>query len=284
LPVPAPALVSPPVHPVAFQLGSFTIYWYGILVAVGILLGLYTASRRSALDKLPREAVADLGTVLILGSLLGARLLFVATYWDDFKGKPWTQIFAIRDGGLVFYGGLIGGALAAIGWCLWRKLPLWRVADTLAPSIALGHVFGRLGCLMTGCCYGKPAEMLWSIQFPKQSQAWDHQLMLGRINEGQSALPVHPTQIYESLLNLLLYLGLAWLYRRKKFDGQVFAAYLLGYAVLRAFVELFRGDYPAGQMTGWATPAQLVSVGILAAGAVLFWRLPRRLGRATAAE
>ncbi len=268
-------------HPVAFHLGQFTIYWYGVLVAVGILLGLYTASRRSALDRLPRESVADLGTLLILGSLLGARLLYVATFWKtDFAGQPWSKIFAIRDGGLVFYGGLIGGSLAAIGYCAWKKLPLWRVADTLAPSIALGHVFGRIGCLMTGCCFGKACELPWAIQFPAQSQAWNHQVALGKILETQPALPVHPTQIYEAGLNLALYVGLAWLYRRKKFDGQVFATYLLGYAVLRAFVESFRGDYPANQITAGLTPAQMVSLGILVAG-VLVWKLtPRRLGRA----
>lgn len=272
-------------HPVAFQIGQFTIYWYGILVASGILLGLYTASRRSALDRLPREAVADLGTLLIVGALLGARLLYVFTFWkEDFAGQSWTKIFAIRDGGLVFYGGLIGASVATISYCAWKKLPLWSLADTLAPSIALGHVFGRLGCLMTGCCFGKPSDLPWAIQFPKQSQAWNHQIALEKITGGQATLPVHPTQIYESLLNLVLFFALARLYRRKKFDGQVFATYLLCYAVLRAFVEMFRGDYPANQITAGLTPAQMVSLGIFAAG-VLVWKLaPRRLGRAEAAS
>jgi phosphatidylglycerol---prolipoprotein diacylglyceryl transferase len=271
------------VHPVAFQIGQFTIYWYGILVAAGILLGLYTASRRSALDRLPRESVADLGTLLIVGALLGARLLYVFTFWkEDFADQSLSKIFAIRDGGLVFYGGLIGGAVSAIAYCKWKKLPLWRVADTLAPSIALGHVFGRMGCLMTGCCFGKPSSLPWAIQFPMQSQAWNHQVVLEKITGGQAALPVHPTQIYESLLNLALYIGLAWLYRRKKFDGQVFATYLLCYAVLRAFVEAFRGDYPANQITAGLTPAQMVSIGILTAGIFVWKMAPRRLGRAEA--
>ena len=116
---------------------------------------------------------------------------------------------------------------------------------------------------MTGCCYGRPSDLPWAIHFP--------------VDHATRGTAVHPAQLYESGLNLLLYLGLAWLYRRKKFDGQVFATYLLSYAVLRSFVELFRGDYPVEQLTGAATPAHLVSVGILAAGALLWWRLPRRV-------
>ena len=251
-------------HPVALQIGNIAIYWYGVFIAIGILLGLWTASRRALLDKLPGETIADLGLVLILGALLGARLFYVVTYWEDFKGQPLSQLFAIRNGGLVFYGGLIGGSLAAVVWCLWKKLPIWRVGDALAPSIALGHFFGRLGCLMTGCCYGRPSDLPWAIHFP--------------VDHATRGTAVHPAQLYESGLNLMLYLGLAWLYRRKKFDGQVFATYLLSYAVLRSFVELFRGDYPVEQLTGAATPAHLVSIGILAAGALLWWRLPRRLG------
>ncbi len=264
MPARTSALASPLVHPVAFQIGNTAIYWYGIFIAVGILLGLWSASRRARLDKLPGETIADLGVVLILGSLLGARLFFVVSYWDDFKGQPWSQLFAIRGGGLVFYGGLIGGTLSCIAWCLWKKVPMWRVGDALAPSVALCHALGRIGCLMTGCCYGSPTDLPWAIHFPAE--------------HATRGTAVHPSQLYESGLNLLLYLGLAWLYRRKKFDGQVFATYLICYAVLRSFVELFRGDYPADQLTGFATPAHLVSIGILAAGAVLWWRLPRRLG------
>jgi phosphatidylglycerol:prolipoprotein diacylglycerol transferase len=133
----------------------------------------------------------------------------------------------------------------------------------LAPSIALGAFFGRLGCLMFGCCYGRPSPWPWAIHFPA-----DHE------TRGQA---VHPTQVYDSLLNLALYAGLAWLYRRKKFDGHVFAAYLTAYPCLRFFVETFRGDYPASAywLGGLLTPGQLTSFAILAVGLLLFWKLPR---------
>lgn len=247
---------------IAFEIGSFPVHWYGILVATGFLAGLWTASRRGLRDGINPERIADLGVWLIAGSIIGARTLYVISYWrEQFAHQPWTEVFMIRHGGLVFYGGLIGATLAALIY-LWRKrLPIWRIADVLAPSIALGYVPGRLGCLMNGCCYGRACSLPWAIHFPA-----DHET---------AGAGVHPTQIYDSLLNLLLYLALAWLYRRKKFDGQIFASYLIGYALIRSFVEAFRGDYGVRYLGGWATPAHLVSLGILAAGLLLFWRLPR---------
>jgi len=200
--------------------------------------------------------------MLIVGCLVGARTLYVVSYWQDsFAGQPWKEIFMVRHGGLVYYGGLIGATVPTSIYAWRKKLPLWKIADALAPSIALGYVPGRIGCLMNGCCYGRPTDLPWAIHFPA-----DHETQ---------GIGVHPTQIYDSLLSLVLYLTLAWLYRRKKFDGQVFAAYLVGYAVTRSFVEMFRGDYAVRYLGGWATPAHLVSLVVLAAGLLLCWKLPR---------
>jgi len=152
------------------------------------------------------------------------------------------------------------------------------VADALAPSIALGYAFGRIGCLMNGCCYGRVCDLPWAIRFPGHSFAFDDQVSRGQLaSDASASLPIHPTEIYDALLSLGLYTALAGLYRRKKFDGQVFGVYLVSYAVLRSFVEIFRGDYPDYQryLGGWLTPAQLVSIPILAAGLVLLWLLPR---------
>jgi phosphatidylglycerol---prolipoprotein diacylglyceryl transferase len=247
---------------IAFSIGSFSIHWYGILVATGFLFGLWTAGRRGLREGLSPDQIADLGVWLIVGSVVGARALFVASYWrEQFADKPWTEVFMIRHGGLVFYGGLVGASAATI-LCVWRKkLPLWKTADALAPSIALGYVPGRIGCLMNGCCYGRPTDLPWAIHFPPEHET--------------GGVGVHPTEIYDSLLNLALYLALAWLYRRKRFDGQVFATYLIAYAVTRSTVEMFRGDYGVRYLGGWATPAHLISLGVLAAGLVLFWKLSR---------
>jgi phosphatidylglycerol:prolipoprotein diacylglycerol transferase len=251
------------VHGIAFEIGGLQIYWYGILTAAGFLLAFWTAGRRAPRGGIPPEFVGDLAPWLIGGAVVGARLLYVISYWkEEFANAPFTEIFMLRRSGLVYYGGLIGASLATIGFAFWTKRPLWKVADVIAPSIALGHAFGRIGCLMTGCCYGRACDLPWAIHFPK-----DH---------WTGGIGVHPTQIYESILNLGLYSGLAWLFRSKRFDGQVFAVYLIAYAVLRAFVELFRGDYPVRYLGGMVTPAQLVSAAILLAGIVLYWILAGR--------
>ena len=254
-------------HPVAIQFGQFTIYWYGILVAVGFLVGFWVAGRRAAHEGLAAELVTGAAPWLIGGTIVGARLLYVLTHWrDEFAGQPVWEIFKVRSG-LVFYGGLIGASLGIIIYARRHRLPLWKLADIFTPSIALGHAFGRIGCLMTGCCYGRECRLPWAIHFPT-----------GHATAGAG---VHPTQIYEAILNLIMFAGLTWFYSRKKFDGHIFAVYLIAYAVLRALVEIFRGDYPAYYL-GVFTPAQLVSVPILVAGLLLLWKLPRQTSVLTA--
>lgn len=233
------------------------------MVATAFIAGLLTATRRCRYDQISPEKIADLAPWLIVGTIVGARALYVISYWrEQFAGRPLTEIFMVQHGGLVFYGGLIGASLACIVYARRKQLPLWRVADVLAPSIALGYVFGRIGCLLNGCCYGRECSLPWAIHFPPGHETYPH--------------GVHPTQVYDSILNLVFYFVLERLYRRKKFDGQVFAVYLCGYAVLRSVVECFRGDYPERQfLVGWITPAHLVSIGILLAGVLLWWLVPR---------
>jgi phosphatidylglycerol:prolipoprotein diacylglycerol transferase len=246
------------VHKVAFQLGPLVVTWYGIFVASGFLAGLWTASRRALRLRIPPDTIIDLGPWLLVGAIAGARAFFVVSYWpEEFAGRPIYEMFMVQRGGLVYYGGLVGASVAVIIFAWLKKLPLWRLADVLAPSVALGSFFGRWGCLMNGCCYGRPTTMPWGIQFPKGHESYPEY--------------VHPTQIYDSLLNLALYAFLAWLYRRRKFNGQIFGVYLICYAVLRSFVELFRGDYTQEHYWNGMTPAQMVSVGIVAAGILLLW-------------
>lgn len=252
-------------QPIAFQLGPITVHWFGICIAAAFLVGMWTAVRRAPRIGVPGEIIADLVVPwLLIGGVIGARAMFVVTYWkDEFVGKPWWEIFMIQRGGLVFYGGLIGSSMAVILFAFIKRVSLWKLADILAPSIALGSMFGRIGCLLNGCCFGRACEMPWAIRFPH-----DH------ATGGQ---PVHPTQIYDALLNLTLYFGLAWLFRnRRKFDGQIFAVYLMCYAVTRSTVEFFRGDYSDGHLHNGFTPAHLLSVGIFVAGAILFAVLKQR--------
>ena len=249
-------------HPLLLKLGSLTVTSYGAMMALAFILGLWTASRRGLRDNIAPEKIMDIGPWLIVGTILGARTMHVATYWnEDFAGKPFWEIFAVWHGGLVYYGGLIGASLAGLLYARLKKIPLWKLADILSPSIALGYVFGRIGCFLNGCCFGHECHLPWAVQYPAGHETHP---------AGSAAIPVHPSQIYDSLLSLTLYLGLAWLYRRKKFDGQVFATYLLCYAVTRSFVETFRGDYTAPHLHAGLTPAHFISMGIFAIGAVLF--------------
>ena len=253
---------------IAFHLGPLAIHWYGLLLAAGFIAGLWTASRRAVRDGIAPEKIIDAGAWLIIGAIVGARALYVVSYWDRlmqdplFHQAPWTEMFMVQRGGLVFYGGLIGATASGLLYVWKTKLPLWKFADALAPSAALGYVPGRLGCLMNGCCYGRETTVPWAIQYPHDHETFPRLL--------------HPTQIYEALLSLGLYAALALLYRRKKFDGQVFALYLVCYAITRSIVEVFRGDYAERYLGGIATPAHLVSAAILAAGLVLYWKLSRQ--------
>lgn len=258
-------------HPIAFHIGSFSVHWYGVFVAAGFLIGLWTASRRGLLSNIAPETVMDFAPWLMIGVIAGARILHVITYWrEEFAHAPWTEIFMVQHGGLVFYGGFFGAAIATVIYARRKKLLLLKFADVLAPSVSLGHAFGRIGCLMTGCCFGKQCSLPWAIRFPVGHETHP---------SGFPATPVHPTQIYESILNFCLYIFLAWLYRRKKFDGQILAAYLLGYAVVRSFVEIFRDDYKPSEyfFNGAISPGQFVSIGIFAAGLILFFiKNPKR--------
>lgn len=245
-------------HKVAFEIFGFQIFWYGVLAAIGFIAGFGTASRRAPRAGLKGDDVFNLAPWIIVGAVVGARLLYVISYWNkEFAGQPWFQIFNMRSG-LVYYGGLIGASLATIIFCYRQKIYLWRMADVMAPSVALGHAFGRIGCFMTGCCYGKPTDLPWAVCFPQ-----DHPL---------KGVPVHPTQFYESALNFLLYAALVCVFKRRRFDGQVFAIYLMAYAIIRTSTEMFRGDYTQFYLGGIATPGQTVSMVIMAAGLILWWK------------
>ncbi len=257
-------------HPILFQHGSFAIHSYGVMMALAFLAGLWTATRRARSENIPGERIADVTLWLMVGAIIGARVVYVTTYWkQEFADQPFKEVFMIQHGGLVYYGGLIGATIAGIISIRRLKLPLWTLADIFAPSIALGSVFGRMGCLLNGCCFGRPSDLPWAITFTNPQANQYSGTPLG--------IPLHPTEIYDALLNLILYFFLAWLFRHKRFSGQVFATYLILYAVFRSMVEYFRGDYPSDHVHAGLTSAQLVSVPIFIAGLVLAVMLSRRM-------
>jgi len=250
-------------HPVFFRVGSFSIHTYGVLVAIGFLLGLYVAGRRAQQEGLDQRHVSDLGIWLIVAGMGGAKLFHTIFFWNEFQ-MAWRMegVRSLREG-FVFYGGFIGAVVATIVFVRARRLPLWKLADVMAPSVALGHAFGRLGCFFNGCCYGTPTCVSWGVRFP------DNHLM--------HSCPVHPTQLYEVAGNLVLFAGLFEFYRRKQFDGQVWWWYVLAYGALRFGIEFFRGDY-AVHYFGRFTIAHLIAAALMAVAVGALWGTNRLRG------
>jgi phosphatidylglycerol:prolipoprotein diacylglycerol transferase len=236
-------------HPVFFHLGNFPIHSYGVCVALGFLVGLTLATRRAKSAGLPAETIANLGVWLIVAGMLGGKLFHVIFFWNDcVAGWRDNGLASLREG-FVFYGGFIGASVATIIYCWRQRLPLWKVADVFAPSVALGHAFGRLGCFFNGCCSGKACDLPWAVRFPGHVAA------------------VHPTQLYEVAGNLVIFAALSSFYRHRKFDGQIWWLYVLSYGALRFVVEFFRGDYssylPGGFTIGQAIATVLMLVALV---------------------
>jgi phosphatidylglycerol:prolipoprotein diacylglycerol transferase len=215
-------------HPVLFHLGSFEIHTYGVFVAIGFLVGILTAVKRAKVEGINPERLNDLGAWIVVAGMAGGKLFHIIFYWTDFI-RDWreTGLASLREG-FVFYGGFICAALATVVYTRVKRLPLAKVADALAPSIALGHFFGRLGCFFEGCCYGKACSLPWAVRFPPPH------IMTG--------IPIHATELYEAAGNLVIFASLAAFYRHKRFDGQIWWLYILSYGALRFVVEFYRGD------------------------------------------
>jgi phosphatidylglycerol:prolipoprotein diacylglycerol transferase len=250
------------VHPEFIRFGPLDIHTYGVFVAIGFIVGLAVATRRARREGINPEQIADLGMWLIISGMLGGKLFHIIFFWDDFL-YGWRQegVRSLREG-FVFYGGFIVASLTAVAYTTVKKLPFFRVADVFAPSIALGHAFGRMGCFFNGCCYGKPCSLPWAVTFPPPH------VMAG--------IPVHPTEIYEALGNLAIFAGLSAIYRYKRGDGQIWWLYVLSYGVLRFVVEFFRGDYVTYYF-GVLTLGQLVAMVMIAVAVIALALLPRRV-------
>ena len=225
-------------HPILFQFGSFHIYAYGFFIVLGFVVATVFAflKVRKSSVRVSFESAADIFFYTVLSGFLGARLFFVLINFDIYRQHP-LQIFKIWEGGLVFYGGLIPAAAVAFGYMRWHRLPVWKLADLISPLIALGLSFGRVGCFFAGCCYGKETSLPWAITFRNPNS-------LARLN-----VSLHPTQLYDAVNGLAIFLFLSWLEKKKSFDGQIFWLFLFLYSITRFFIEIFRGD-PRGFLFG----------------------------------
>lgn len=299
-------------RPTLFHIGSgahpFEVHSYGFLIALGVLVGVVLAVRRGKTVGIDAGTTLDLTFYAVIVGMLGARLLYVLMHAPLYahlclgtgahrNATQWlsdcTAPLHIWQGGLVFLGGAVLAACTTLLYARRKKLGLGLVADVLAPSVSIGHVLGRTGCFMVGCCYGKP----WSggVHFPPGSVAYTELLGKGRVLVGAgTTYALHPTQLYEAAGEFLIFLALLWLWRRRYPRGTVALAYAFGYGLLRFVVEIFRGDAIRGflfearipglaRLLGLPTTepmflssAQLMSLLVMAAAAVTYARLQRR--------
>ena len=239
-------------HPILFKIGNVTVYAYGFMIALGFFLGIVLAMRTARRLGESPEKIMDLSFYILVAAIVGSRLFYVVTAWESFADRPF-EIIKIWKGGLVFYGGFIGAVAAAAAYIRLNRMPVWKTADILAPSLALGQTIGRLGCFLAGCCYGQPSDRAWAVTFTDQA-------CLAPVN-----IPLHPTQLYSAGTNLAIFLTLLVFSRRNRVAGRVFWTYVLLYGLTRSIIETLRGDFRGAEVFGLLSISQTLGL----AGAIV---------------
>ena len=263
-------------RPILFELpGGFKIFGYGLMLFFAYITSINVTAWRARKGHLNPQFAFDLSTWLFIGGLLGARMFFVIQYRERFTN--FLDIFKIWEGGIVFYGSLIGGAIALLLFWYINRFPFLPMADAIAPAICVGLVFGRFGCFLNGCCYGDRCDLPWAVSFPSVSAPFKDQLAKGLISPTAThSLPVHPTQLYSSFDGAILLLVVLAFWPHRKADGHAMALYFMLYAMTRFMIEQLRNDESA-QIYGM-TISQIISIGVFACGATL-WLLALKFGR-----
>jgi len=253
-------------HSIATHLGPVTIHWYGIMAALGFLSAVFLLMLNRKTGNMDSEQITDVAMICMISAIVGARIFYVVQFWNLYKDNP-VSIIRIDQGGLVFFGGFFC-ATATLLYYSWRKkLNILKMLDIFGPSLAIGHFFGRIGCFMNGCCYGKPSDLPWSVQFPSgtaPAAAFPSDPLHPETCISQH---LHPVQIYESLFNLVLAIALCYLLKKLK-PGQTAAAYLICYGLGRFTIEALRGDNHHF-ILGKFTVSQSIGVFVAAAGILL---------------
>lgn len=283
-------------------LAPMPIYSFGAMLTAGLVAGWLLADRLATKDRLPRDVIAGTYFATGVAGLLGARLLYVLTNFSDFHTLE--DVLAFRSGGLVFYGAVLGGGAGAVIFLRGKGVPLLAWLDIAATSVCAGAALGRIGCYLAGCDYGIPlgaGAPRWLARigtFPRWpddvagpsagSPAWiDHVLTRGLPLDSKASLPVHPTQLYESLALAALLVALLAVRRSRRFSGEVFVTFIMGYGAIRFLLETVRDD-PERRLFGpegsprviWALGALVFAIGFFVGPS----RSIRSVSRRTAAR
>jgi len=251
--------------PQLLKIGDFFIPTYGVLVTLGFLAGLWMAARLARRSGLDPTKVVDLGIYCALAGILGAKLFMVIADFGYYR-QNLREIFSLStlQSGGVFQGGLILALITAYVVIRRNKLPGLATADALAPGVALGHVFGRLGCFSAGCCWGLECHRPWAVTFRNPVA---HELFGTPLD-----VPLHPTQLYEAFAEALIFGILYWRFGRPHRSGSILGLYLILYSSARFVIEFFREPEQAFPFGGPFSPAQWIAMGTLALGVWLFAR------------
>ena len=263
--------------PLLFQLGPFSLRWYGLLIAIAVLLGLLLATRLGRQRGIEPALIADLLPILVLAAVFGARLYYVIFEWRQYQ-LNWLDALAVWRGGIAIHGALIGGTIAVILYCRWRRIAFWNLLDVLVPSVALGQAIGRWGNFFNSEAFGLPTDLPWKLTIP----------FANRPVEFLDQTTFHPTFLYESLWNLGVVALLLLLFRRASQGnlqlpaGALSCVYLLSYSTGRLWIEGLRIDPLCLAGTppfceGGLRMAQLVSLVLIGVGGLgLYWLYGRR--------
>ena len=243
--------------PELVRIGGLTLYTYGFMWVVGIWLAVWWGLRRAPRYGVSPDDALDVAFWSILTGIVGGRLAFVLTNWSQYAPDP-LSVLRVWEGGMSYFGGFGLAIATAIYLIRARRVPIWQLGDLAAPSLALGYGIARIGCFAAGCCYGAPTDLPWGVLFPGHTH------------------PVHPTQLYATGMNLLIFAGLSWLEPRRRFEGQLFALFLVLHGLYRFINEFFRAGATSALMLGAFTYGHLVAAVVMAAGGVLYWALARR--------
>ncbi|WP_445321685.1 prolipoprotein diacylglyceryl transferase [Oceanobacillus sp. HCA-5259] len=243
------------------ELGPFTIYWYGVIIAFGALLGIYLATREAERLGWNKDTIIDFVVYAIPIAIITARIFYVTFEWERYAGGPFWKVFAIWEGGIAIHGAVLGGVLTAIVYTRVKKLSFWKLADIIAPSLILGQAIGRWGNFMNQEAHGGPvSEAAYNNFLQYLPDFIMNQMTIGGVM-------YHPTFLYESIWNILVFIFLLLLRKYNPTRGVIFLNYLIFYSVGRFFIESLRTD-SLYIIEGLRT-AQVVSVTLIVVGIIL---------------
>lgn len=238
---------------VLFQIGDFKVYSYGLMIAIGIIVASTLFIRRAKVDGYDEDKLLNLIIVTVISGILGGKLLFILTELNNIINDP--SILLNFGNGFVIYGAIMGGILGLYLYCRKNKFNSLRILDFVAPGVALAQGFGRIGCFLAGCCYGRETTLPIGITFPQDSLA-------------PSGVSLLPTQLFSSGFDFILAGILLWYSRKNSKDGRVFALYLIIYSIGRFLIEFFRND-PRGNVWILST-SQFIAIFTLILGIVVY--------------